>query len=142
MRRCVDCEPKRKPRPAPHPGPRCATHNRIVVRRREADAHARHVQGRYQVTPEQVEALWEAQGRACGWCGRALSGASTRRPSIDHDHACCPGVASCGKCVRGLLCAKCNRFLGYLGDDPVTVERGADYLRNPPARRVLGGAGG
>lgn len=34
---------------------------------------------------------------------------------VDHDHRCCPGDRSCGKCVRGLLCRTCNRIEGLLG---------------------------
>jgi hypothetical protein len=31
---------------------------------------------------------------------------------IDHDHACCPGRHSCGKCLRSVLCASCNHMVG------------------------------
>ena len=31
---------------------------------------------------------------------------------IDHDHTCCPGRRSCGKCVRGILCARHNLLIG------------------------------
>ena len=37
-----------------------------------------------------------------------------RHLHADHDHGCCPGNKSCGKCLRGLLCSKCNIRLGYL----------------------------
>jgi hypothetical protein len=32
---------------------------------------------------------------------------------IDHDHACCPGKRSCGRCLRGLLHRTCNVAVGY-----------------------------
>jgi hypothetical protein len=32
--------------------------------------------------------------------------------SVDHDHSCCNGDTSCGKCVRGIVCSFCNRGLG------------------------------
>src|SRR4029077_2130187 len=32
--------------------------------------------------------------------------------AVDHDHNCCPGAHSCGKCIRGILCGTCNSALG------------------------------
>lgn len=47
---------------------------------------------------------------------------------VDHDHTCCPGKRSCGRCVRGLLCNRCNRALGQFGDDIETLRRAVAYL--------------
>ena len=51
-----------------------------------------------------------------------------RRLSIDHDHSCCPGQKSCGKCVRGLLCISCNHALGLVRDDIKILKSMIDYL--------------
>lgn len=57
--------------------------------------------------------MLEQQGGRCAMCGieQCVAG---QRFSVDHDHACCPGPTSCGACVRGLLCRKCNGALGFL----------------------------
>jgi len=40
---------------------------------------------------------------------------TTQRLQVDHDHECCDlKTKSCGKCLRGLLCADCNILLSYL----------------------------
>ena len=49
--------------------------------------------------------------------------------AVDHDHTCCPAGRSCGSCVRGILCRKCNVAIGYLKDDAGYAEAAARYLR-------------
>lgn len=68
---------------------------------------------RYELTGEQFSRLLESQGHACGMCHEPFK--AGRRICIDHDHACCPDrERSCGKCVRGLLCLRCNTTLGHI----------------------------
>jgi hypothetical protein len=47
---------------------------------------------------------------------------------VDHDHRCCPGSVSCGKCVRGLVCAPCNIAVGGVRNDPDVARRLVVYL--------------
>ena len=77
----------------------------------------------YGITPEQHAEMLEQQGGACPICLKELEA-----PYVDHDHSCCPGRKSCGKCVRGLLCSTCNTGLGLLGDSRENLARAADYL--------------
>lgn len=135
VRRCKECPPGTR-RKAPHPGPRCATHHRAVRRGRRAYNHGVHVQDTYSISSEQYWAIYEYQGGRCFICRRATG--ERRKLAVDHDHACCPGPTSCGRCVRGLLCRSCNRsVLGHLRDDPEALQRAIDYLNDPPARKVL-----
>lgn len=48
--------------------------------------------------------------------------------TVDHDHSCCSGGTSCGKCVRGLLCQSCNWILGHSGDNARRLLTLAIYL--------------
>lgn len=118
--------PKAKIRPAPHPGPRCATHWRIEKKRRETAAHDKRVSDTYGLEPGEYAKLYKYQGGVCGWCGRATG--ATRRLSLDHDH-------KTGE-PRGLLCRPCNTHLGYLRDEPVALARGYLYIIDPPAQRM------
>jgi hypothetical protein len=45
--------------------------------------------------------------------------------AVDHNHLCCPGIKTCGQCVRGLLCASCNSFLGRVND---SLDNAQAYL--------------
>lgn len=68
---------------------------------------------RYNLTGDQFNRLVESQGNVCGMCREPFK--AGRRICIDHDHACCPDrERSCGKCVRGVLCLRCNTTLGHI----------------------------
>ena len=48
---------------------------------------------------------------------------------VDHDHACCPGqVSKCGRCIRGLLCNRCNMVAGALGESADLAAAMAAHL--------------
>lgn len=76
------------------------------------------------ITLADYERMLAAQEGVCVGCSKP---GGDRPLSIDHDHSCCPGKRSCGRCVRGLLCANCNAALGLAGDDPATLSRLAEY---------------
>ncbi|WP_407674816.1 endonuclease domain-containing protein [Nonomuraea fuscirosea] len=68
------------------------------------------------------------QGGSCAICRVTLSrGPDTH---IDHDHECCPGANSCGRCIRGILCGNCNKALGLMRDNAKILLRAAEYLKN------------
>jgi hypothetical protein len=69
------------------------------------------------------------QGGGCAVCG-CTPEENGKRLAVDHDHACCAGRESCGKCIRGLLCVKCNSLLGYADDDPARLSAAMTYLAN------------
>lgn len=86
----------------------------------------RWLMNRYGLTPEQYQAMWDEQDERCAICGEPFE--TTKDTRIDHDHSCCNGVTSCGNCVRGLLCHRCNTGLGYFRDNPVILASAIEYL--------------
>lgn len=97
-------------------------------------AHASMLQKTYNITAEDYARIKESQGGKCALCRRA-TGAS-RNLAVDHDHSCCPGRTSCGKCVRGLLCGRCNSILGHARDEVDYFLRAVSYLQDWPASRA------
>jgi hypothetical protein len=83
---------------------------------------------KYGIDPGWVEAKLLAQDGRCAICLAEKPGGRHETWNIDHDHSCCPGSRSCGKCVRGLLCMECNQGLGKFDDDPQRLIRAAAYL--------------
>ena len=91
-----------------------------VKRKRESNQSWR----KHNLTWEQYQ---ELQARFDGLCWVCLS---AKGMHIDHDHACCPRRHSCGECVRGWLCARCNTGLAFmerpqwrtLADEYLTVQ--------------------
>lgn len=66
----------------------------------------------YKLSLEQYNQMWHAQSGRCAICHAPQGG---KWLSVDHDHACCPDRGrSCGRCVRELLCGRCNLVLGFI----------------------------
>ena len=82
---------------------------------------------RFSMTLEQYNDMLSKQDHKCLIC---FEPEKNRRLSIDHDHDCCAGRNSCGKCVRGLLCNNCNNGLGRFKDDAEKLRRAAQYLES------------
>lgn len=88
----------------------------------------RNTMRNFNMTREEYEALLESQGGVCAVCSDAPG---WRRLSVDHDHSCCPDSGkSCGKCVRGILCGKCNSALGNADDDVERLRALIAYLES------------
>jgi hypothetical protein len=94
------------------------------VRNSGPKSRASRLRRYYGLTQEQYDEMLERQGGTCGIChtpppeGKAFH--------IDHDHACCPGQRTCGDCVRGLLCARCNLGISLMERFPVEVIKWLD----------------
>lgn len=99
----------------------------------------------YGIQLEKFNFLLEKQDGRCSICQREFS--TLNRPVIDHDHTCCPSTPvrdknqkgfastggrakSCGKCVRGLLCTKCNTGLGMFEDNIQKLISAINYLQS------------
>jgi len=65
----------------------------------------------------------------CNICGEFTE----RHLQIDHDHNCCNGVRSCGKCVRGIVCNRCNQTVakyetGKIRPDHPMFDKTKEYV--------------
>lgn len=78
----------------------------------------------YNLTPDKFDSMVIAQ---LGRCANALC--DEPLDHVDHDHSCCSGERSCGECVRGLLCRRCNLTLGNANDDAERLLGLVGYLR-------------
>lgn len=82
---------------------------------------------KYGITLVQLEQMVSNQDSRCAICLREFT--EDRVPNVDHDHDCCPGEMTCGKCIRGVLCRRCNHvLLGAANDDPQLLRRAANHV--------------
>lgn len=114
-------------RPAPCPGPRCATHGRIAASSSKARQHDARVVKVYGLGSGDYDRLYRHQGGTCALCQRSKG--LSKRLAVDHDHD--TGLA------YGLLCGPCNKdVMGWSRRQVEYFERCIEYLRNPPARQL------
>jgi hypothetical protein len=124
---CKRCGAEKTYKRTDSPTLRCAT-----CKRQEATV----VHG---LTLERYEAMLAAQGGVCAICKRPETikvHGKVVAMSIDHDHNCCPTRGrSCRRCVRGLLCRRCNILIGFLRNSVELLPAIAAYFQNVAAWR-------
>jgi hypothetical protein len=85
--------------------------------------------GRKQVLKQygdiDYDQMFSAQGGVCAICGKPEMRLHERTATpislvVDHDH-------ETGE-IRGLLCGRCNKGLGLLGDNATAIRRALAYL--------------
>lgn len=81
---------------------------------------------KYKMDQKAYDEMLDAQNGVCAICGGI--NADGKALSVDHDHSCCPGIRSCGSCIRQLLCGSCNNGLGRFKDDPKLLKKAIEYL--------------
>ena len=65
----------------------------------------------YHISVEKYDSLLAQHNYTCPICTKTFL---KKGFVVDHDHSCCPGIRSCGKCVRGIVCRGCNVKLGAI----------------------------
>lgn len=92
---------------------------RAKTRIRNTDVQRRYyLRNRYGLTEEAYTELLESQECKCAICKSML-----RRENIDIDHNHSTGE------VRGILCSRCNKMLGFAEDDIHKLEKAIEYLK-------------
>ena len=77
---------------------------------------------KYKMTGLEYDEQLTRQGGGCAICGRT-SEANSYRLAVDHDHKCCTGLLTCGKCRRGILCSACNSRIEWLITNDNAIQR-------------------
>lgn len=85
----------------------------------------RNIKVRYSISVEAYEVMLSGGCAVCGKSNEDEVMETGRYLAIDHDHTCCAGHRSCGKCVRGVLCMRHNIADGAFD----TIEQIEKYLQ-------------
>jgi Recombination endonuclease VII len=108
MRRCKECERKRKKEE------RKRRSHHITDRRK-------WLKKNYNITQEIYDEMYKNQNEVCAICNeKEINSYIKGRLSIDHCHSTMK--------IRGLLCRNCNLALGHFKDSPVLLLKAIEYL--------------
>lgn len=106
---------------------------RAASTERDSIQYAKHgVARRNHVSSDWYKTQLAKQNGHCGLCPATVGSVRNPRFCYDHDHSCCAGRWSCGKCLRGLLCNSCNYRVGQLEEvlrDWDWVMRAMGYMK-------------
>jgi hypothetical protein len=93
-------------------------------KRRPGYAREHFLMKSYSMTPEQYNSMLEKQEHKCAICKIESSSMTGKKKHLCIDHSHKTGM------VRGLLCDKCNRGIGLLNDNIITIKSAIDYLNS------------
>ena len=99
-----------------------------ALRRNEIKAYLweYNLRTKYGLSLEAFDAMWEIQDGRCAICHRSMT--MPMKPTkntdvnVDHSHA--------KNRVRGLLCVRCNRGIGYFEEDVTILLNAVEYIQN------------
>jgi len=89
-------------------------------------ARVDNLEKKYGITIKEYNTLLDAQDGVCAIC---FGVDKNKKLCVDHDH-------ETGE-VRGLLCSKCNKAIGLLGDNRAGVQNALDYLLSTEEKVTL-----
>lgn len=92
-----------------------------------------YLKATYGITLDEYNQMLAEQGGLCALCG-SPDPIANKNFEVDHDHSCCEGKKSCGKCVRALLCSNCNTGIARFKDDQELLRKAITYLDNRKLR--------
>ena len=124
--KCKDCSPKEKESKIkwrtnnPTASTIWARNNPNKVKEQALKSRLKRL---YNMTLEEYNTLLISQNYSCKICGKS-SEEENKALSVDHCHIN-------GK-VRGLLCDRCNKFIGAMNDDAALINRCVKYLIEEP----------
>jgi hypothetical protein len=75
----------------------------------------------YRLTIENYLEILDRQNGLCAICEK------NKKLYVDHDHSCCPDKVTCGRCVRGLVCQKCNMMMHYIDECNDLLDKAIEY---------------
>lgn len=81
---------------------------------------------KFNLNEESYDKMFKKQDGKCFICNIS----ENKKLCIDHDHNCCSGRESCGKCIRGLICSRCNKILGQVEDSIEILQKMINYLKS------------
>ena len=94
----------------------------------------------YRINSDVFHCLWKEQAGRCAGCRIAFAHPFDKaclqtgvKPEVDHKHVDKTKLQINQQCeakdVRGLLCRRCNDFLGKVQDNQTTLQNLVDYLK-------------
>lgn len=140
-RQCEQCELKRPL--TTYTSDRARVCNVCKSKTKAKNDRAKRLRETYGITTDEDDQLADVQGRTCAGC----RGKRRYFLHVDHDHALerallakgVPPEVAARVSVRGKLCARCNKVLRDVRDNPDILLWLCGYLRNPPAHKVIKG---